>query len=379
MVFYSDKNVYEAAKERIHYIYDEFDGYPIVVGFSGGKDSTTVLHLTHEVAKERGIAKVPVFFLDQEVETPHTIDYMRQVMALPWVDPIWVQSFYVKPNGSSGGDFNVWGPGEEWCREKEPNNPYTDVVLKGGPKPKNEYWAFLNEILGPKNICLAGVRIQESLTRRAGLLNEKKYKDITWAKKNNSLSYTFYPIYDWGLHDVWYYIFSNRFPYNKVYNYYFSHKSLAMCRVGSYVHPRCVESLMEIREISPEFYKKALKRMANINSTIQSHDMIHEFIGELPKYFSSWDEYVCYLADNIIYNEKDINDVKKHWNYVMNKYRKFCGKWKEGIDTVERRLGVYAVSSIVDGSYDLVKMQQEENRVFRYIKEHGREIEEANR
>ena len=56
MIFYSDKNVYEAALERFRYIFREFYGKrKIVVTMSGGKDSTVVLNLAHEVMKEMGI------------------------------------------------------------------------------------------------------------------------------------------------------------------------------------------------------------------------------------------------------------------------------------------------------------------------------------
>jgi len=60
MIIYSETlNVYEAAKQRIHKLYDT--GRHISVGFSGGKDSTVLLEVTLEVAKERGISKSPFF------------------------------------------------------------------------------------------------------------------------------------------------------------------------------------------------------------------------------------------------------------------------------------------------------------------------------
>lgn len=127
MIFYSDKNVYEAAKDRIRWIFDEFKSRRIVVSFSGGKDSTTVLHLVKEVMDERGIRSIPVFFCDQEVEAPQTIEYVREVMGYGWVEPFWIQSYFQEWNSSAGKWFNVWGPGENWCREKEPDNPYTDI------------------------------------------------------------------------------------------------------------------------------------------------------------------------------------------------------------------------------------------------------------
>ena len=210
-------------------------------------------------------------------------------------------------------------------------------------------------------------------------MNKEKYKGITWAKKEANDSYVFYPIWDWGLHDVWYYIFSNHLKYNKVYNYYFSQKPLQRCRVGSFVHPRCVSSLMEIREIYPDFYKKALERMENINSTIQTHDMIHEYIVDLPKYFANWDEYVVYLAENLIKDDKSKDSVIKLWKYSLNRYMSKVGEWQEGKSHVEKHLGIYAASSIIDGSYDLIQMKQEESRIFTYIGKHESEIREANK
>ena len=103
MIFYSDKNVYEAALERFRYIFREFYGKrKIVVTMSGGKDSTVVLNLAHEVMKEMGIEKIPVLFLDQEAETPMTIEYVRYIMHLPWVEPYWIQSYFQEWNASRG-------------------------------------------------------------------------------------------------------------------------------------------------------------------------------------------------------------------------------------------------------------------------------------
>lgn len=50
MKYYSKENVYDAALSRIRYLFDEFDN--VVVGFSGGKDSTICLQLSLIVAEE---------------------------------------------------------------------------------------------------------------------------------------------------------------------------------------------------------------------------------------------------------------------------------------------------------------------------------------
>ena len=43
-------NVYEAAKERIEYTFDNFE--KVYLSFSAGKDSTIMLHLTADIAKK---------------------------------------------------------------------------------------------------------------------------------------------------------------------------------------------------------------------------------------------------------------------------------------------------------------------------------------
>ena len=49
--FYQKQNVYEAAKERRAFLYDEFD--EVIVSISGGKDSSVIYHLAMEVAREK--------------------------------------------------------------------------------------------------------------------------------------------------------------------------------------------------------------------------------------------------------------------------------------------------------------------------------------
>ena len=64
MKIYSKKNVLDAAYERINYLFDEFEN--VVIGFSGGKDSTTVLNLALKVATEKNRLPLSVLWIDQE-------------------------------------------------------------------------------------------------------------------------------------------------------------------------------------------------------------------------------------------------------------------------------------------------------------------------
>ena len=48
---YSDVNVYDAAKKRVQYTFDNFDN--IYLSFSGGKDSSVMFHLVMDEAIKR--------------------------------------------------------------------------------------------------------------------------------------------------------------------------------------------------------------------------------------------------------------------------------------------------------------------------------------
>lgn len=357
MIFYSrDKNVYEAGKERIRFILDEFPDHKIAVSISGGKDSTAVLHLVKEVMDERGIKKIPVFFLDQEGEAPQVVEYVRYIMHLPWVEPYWMQTYFREWNSSKGEWFNVWGPGEEWIREKEPNNPLSDADIKVKENFPKVLGAAFEFCFGDKYVVLGGVRMQESISRRGGLLNAECYKDITWGKANTKTSLSLYPIYDWSTYDVWYYIMKNRFKYCSLYNYYMTKRPLVKCRVSSFIHENSISSLRDIKEIAPEFYKQMLRRVENINTTVQCYSGLCSYVDVLPPYFSSWREYVSYLADNLCEEAKNAEKLKKG-------YIKFADRclskhpWNsEQKKRIEEICGRSAAKCVVSEDYGLSKL-----------------------
>jgi predicted phosphoadenosine phosphosulfate sulfurtransferase len=68
---YQKQNVLEASKERISYVFDNFN--KVIISFSGGKDSTVMLHLVMDEAIKRK-RKVAVMFIDLEGQYDYTIN-----------------------------------------------------------------------------------------------------------------------------------------------------------------------------------------------------------------------------------------------------------------------------------------------------------------
>ena len=85
---YLNQNVFDAALDRIRWLFDEFDN--LLVAVSGGKDSTVVLNLALMVARERDRLPLPVLFVDQECEWSLTIDHIRTLRDHPDIDLKWL-------------------------------------------------------------------------------------------------------------------------------------------------------------------------------------------------------------------------------------------------------------------------------------------------
>lgn len=367
MKFYGEKNVYEAALDRIRYIFDEFYGKrPIIVSMSGGKDSTTLLYLCHEVMQEMGIEKIPVLFLDQEAETPATVEYVRLIMNLPWVEPYWIQSHFKEWNASKGEWFNVWGPGEKWIREKEPNNPYADLQIPHNKFFSNTLHQVNGLLFGRDYISLGGVRIDESPTRLIGLTRGEVIEGtgITWGRgggyyKDGSVrSIVLYPIWDWNVYDVWYYILSNHIPYCKLYNYQFTQKTLCDCRVSSLIHEQAIQDLALIKEVFPAFYDALQRRVSNVNTSVQSFKMLAKYVksDKPPVYFKDWDEYVDYLADNLCEDKKNSEKIKRGYRCSKRRMIKRMGHWQEGIDRVTSAVGYNSVLCVLAEDFGMKKV-----------------------
>ena len=72
----TDRTVYEASCERYAKLFREFD--TVIVMFSGGKDSTSALHCALD-AREAVGGELTVWFFDEEVIPPETVEYVERI------------------------------------------------------------------------------------------------------------------------------------------------------------------------------------------------------------------------------------------------------------------------------------------------------------
>ena len=360
---YLEQNVYEAAIERINWLFDEFKN--VIVNISGGKDSTVVYHIALQIAEERGRLPLQVMFIDQEAEWAHTINLVRKIMDDPRVKPMWFQMPIRIFNAASHSSdwLHCWAPGEKWMREKEPDSIKENVY---GVDRFNELFGAIIDYHYPNEpACyIAGVRAAENPKRAIGLTRSICYKDVTWGKIANKKKkhIAFYPIYDWNTSDVWKAINDNKWEYNKIYDYMYSYGvPIQKMRVSNLHHETALEELKICQEIEPDTWNALLKRIDGANSIKQLKDGATGTPKELPFMFTSWREYRDYLLDNLVVMEDARTRFRKRFEIMDKTY--------EGMHNIDD-MYKNQIMSILANDYFMTKIDNFERRpdIYAYIK-----------
>lgn len=360
---YGTKTVWDAALDRIRYLFDEFPN--VVVNFSGGKDSTVTLQLALIVAEEKGRLPLNVLFLDQEAEWETVIDYIREVMSDPRINPMWLQVPFKIFNATSTTEpwLVCWEPGkeDEWIRPKEPNSIH---VNRYGTDRFAELFNRVCEVEfgNTPTAKLAGVRCEESPGRYQGLTKLVTYKWLTWGRVENKKlgHYTFYPLYDWTFQDVWKAIHDNNWPYCDIYNYQYQYGiPVREMRVSNLHHESAVNTLFYLQEIEQDTWNRVTHRLSGINTAGKMQEQF--FMKELPFMFESWKEYRDYLLEALI----DDPEIKERFT------RQFAAYDRNYVDEIQEKLGKVQVQCILTNDYHGTKLDTWRAGNGKYSKRHG--------
>lgn len=338
---YLKENVFEAALDRIRYLFSEFPS--VYANMSGGKDSTVILHLCLMVARETGRLPLRVLFVDQEAEYAETIRYMRSVADMPEVEMHWLQCPLRISNTTSNSDpwLWCWKEGDRWMREKEPDSVHENRF--GTLKFYRAFESYLKMMHPEGQACnIAGVRCEESPARAMGLTNLPTYKHVTWGNSRNKEwgIYTFHPIYDWGHTDVWKAIHDNKWPYSRIYDWQFQHGiPVQKMRVSSLHHETAVHCLTYLQEMEPDTWAALVARLEGIN-TLNHLSLASYLPSELPSAFRSWAEYRDYLLEHIVPDP----EMRERFERNFRRYERSF----EGCRTMEPLYKVQAISVLTN-------------------------------
>lgn len=226
---YKTANVLEAAQSRVAYAFDHFE--KIYVSFSGGKDSTVMLHLVVAEAKRRK-RKVGVMVIDLEAQYRVTMQHIADILReyKDYIEVFWVCLPIILRNAVTQFEprWLCWDPEAKdlWVREA-PEEPgvITDPRFFPFFQERMEFEEFT--VLfgvwyggGKPTACFVGIRADESLNRFRTVASKSKqmFKGKQFTTKTEENLYNFYPIYDWRTRDIWIYHAKTGLPYNRLYD-----------------------------------------------------------------------------------------------------------------------------------------------------------------
>lgn len=268
-------NVLDAAKKRISWVFDNFN--KIYVSFSGGKDSSVMLHLVMEEAFLRH-KKIGVLFVDLEAQYKLTIDHVSELFKLysDYIIPYWISLPIHLRNAVSQFQphWICWDKDavDCWVR-KPPKTAITDECYFDFFKKGMEFEEFVSEFGhffgdGKPVACFVGIRTDESLNRFRTIASRKKqtiggHQWTTWCGKS---LFNAYPIYDWKTQDIWTYNGKFKKPYNKLYDrMYQAGLSIHQMRICQPYGDDQRKGLYLFQVIEPETWARVVARVNGAN------------------------------------------------------------------------------------------------------------------
>lgn len=272
---YNNKNVLQSSRERISFVFDNFE--KIIVSFSGGKDSTVMTHLVLEEAIKRN-KKVYLFFLDWECQFNLTIEHIENIYKKYWknIIPYWVAIPIRTWNGCSQfePEWICWDENKKdlWIRDKNELSIknknlfpfYFDNMMFEEFTPLFAKWISNNESCAN----FIGLRTVESLNRYRLIIRDRpNYQNCKWSTNVVDNVWNFYPIYDWETQDDWVYFYKEKKEYNKLYDrMYQAGLSIHQMRIDEPFGDTQRKGLWLYQIIEPQTWAKMVLRVSGANN-----------------------------------------------------------------------------------------------------------------
>jgi len=332
---YKDINVYDAANERIKFIFDNFER--VYLSFSGGKDSGVMLNLVIDYMKKNNITqKLGIQILDNEANYSYSLEFMHRIIKenIDMLDVYWCCMPVTLPCTVSAFDvdWQCWGEDdkERWVRPM----PDEDYIVNINNHPfdffvenmhYDKFWDGFAEWYSQGKSCanMIGIRTSESLNRFRAIMNpdKKMLQGKQWTKKNTEHTYNVYPIYDWKTEDVWTGNYIYEWDYNKLYDvFYRAGVPVGSMRVASPFMSESKSSLNLYRVIDPSCWARLCGRVNGANFAATYGKQINYNSFSLPE-GHTWKSFVKFLlatlpkevGDN--FRSRFIQSIK-HWGRI---------------------------------------------------------------
>ncbi|MBD5476831.1 MAG: DNA phosphorothioation system sulfurtransferase DndC [Lachnospiraceae bacterium] len=204
---YFNENTLEELIEEIQYVYQS-DKRPWVIGYSGGKDSTTVVELVYKMllnlSPKKRTKNVYIVSSDTLIENPLIKIYLSKMNeALGEAakrDNLPIKSVMVTPPVNNSFWANVIGRGYptprmngtfRWCTDKLKINPSAEYIRKVIKEESEEV------------VVLLGVRKAESIARKRRIEGRELETRMLNRHETIQEAYVYNPIVELTTEDVW--------------------------------------------------------------------------------------------------------------------------------------------------------------------------------
>lgn len=274
---YLDIDVLTAARQRIEYTFDNFE--KIYVSFSGGKDSTVMMHLVLDEAIKRN-RKVGVLIVDLEAQYQMTIQHLEGMVNeyKDCIELYWLCLPLLLRNAVTAFESRwiCWDPNRKdvWVRSL-PRQGISDVNQCPYFLPEMEFEELVVTFglwysQGKDCACFVGIRADESLNRfrTVAIWDKKMHGNHRWTTGVEDNLFNIYPLYDWKTEDIWRY--HAKYPgklSNKVYD--FMHKAgvpISQQRICQPYGDDQRKGLWLYHILEPQVWYKLIARVNGANS-----------------------------------------------------------------------------------------------------------------
>lgn len=342
---YLEKNVLDAAFERLEFIFDHFDH--IYFSASGGKDSSVMVQLANIVAKRKH-KQFDVLYIDLEAQYRLTIDHVYELKQLSQIRDF----YHIALPLALRNAVSILQP--KWiCWEEESKHlwvrdlPSDSINMSNCPFPwfrkGEEFEEFIIQFAdwyqkkwGDHAACGVGIRTDESLNRFRTITfqeNKIEYDHKHWTTKIKFKDkyidvFNFYPLYDWKTEDIWGAVSKLDLKYNQIYE--------RMYKNGLNIHEQRLcqpygddqrNGLDQFKALEYDTWEKVLNRVNGVNfGNIYCRTTALGNLKTSKPSFMTWKEYTIFLLESIgIYN----SDLMLHY---YRKIKKFAYWYKKRDD-----------------------------------------------
>jgi predicted phosphoadenosine phosphosulfate sulfurtransferase len=316
-------DVLTAAIERISWTFDTFPR--VYVSFSGGKDSTVMLHLVMAEAKRRN-RRVGVLFVDLEAQYRLTIEHVENCFRLysENIDPYWLALPIALRNAVS--QFQPkWQAWDQDCVHQWVRPPPESAITDGSRFPWFKRGMEFEELTpafghwfsgGELTACLVGIRADESLNRFRTLIADKLRLDgHSWTTWMSRALWNVYPIYDWSTEDIWTWHGKNpNAPHNRIYDrMHLAGLSIHQMRICQPYGDDQRKGLWLYQVLEPDVWPRVVARVNGANQGAiyanETGDMFGRIRVSCPP-GHTWQSYTRFLLESMPPNLRDHFEAK---------------------------------------------------------------------